>query len=79
METVPLQVGDRVRVVRIPPHLDTPDCPPETARAFSEALGNVYCVDEIDWGGWVWLLLRPDEGIGVQPDCVELVDPVDEN
>jgi len=80
MEHAPIQVGDRVRVVRIPPHIDRPDYPhAETKRAFAEALGNVYRVDEIDWGGWVWLHLRPTEGIGVQPDCVELVSPLDDS
>jgi len=46
----------------------------EVRRAFEVALGNTYKVEGIDWGGWVWLSLSEHEGIGVQPDCVELVD-----
>jgi hypothetical protein len=76
MEHVALQVGDRVRVVRIPPHIDDPNYPyVEVKRAFAVALGNVYRVEEIDWGGWVWLHLgEGNGGIGVQPDCVERVE-----
>ena len=69
-----LKVGDVVRVSRIPPHIG-PDYPhPEVRRAFEFALGNTYRVTSIDWGGWVWLTLGEEHGgIGVQPDCLELV------
>jgi hypothetical protein len=72
-------VGDRVRVVRIPPHIENAQYPhTEVKRAFAAALGNVYKVEDIDWGGWVWLDLGAESGqIGVQPDCVELVNPND--
>jgi hypothetical protein len=64
-----------VRVSRIPPHIRAEDYPNmEVRRAFEVALGNTYKVEGIDWGGWVWLSLSEHEGIGVQPDCVELVD-----
>lgn len=46
----------------------------EVRRAFEVALGNTYRVEDIDWGGWVWLNISEHEGIGVQPDCVEQVD-----
>lgn len=75
------QVGDLVRVVRVPPHIASNDYPyPEVQRAFEIALGNTYRVEEVDWGGWVHLHLgNPHGGIGVQPDCVELVERLNEN
>ncbi len=70
----PFQIGDSVRVVRVPPHIESPDYPfPEVRRAFKKALGKIYSVDAVDWGGWVSLRIGRGEGIGVQPDCVELV------
>ena len=71
----PFRVGDLVRVARIPPHIDAPDYPYEEVKcAFAAALGKTFRVEEVDWGGWVWLLMPGGaEGIGVQPDCVELV------
>ena len=43
--------------------------------AFEFALGKAYLVDFVDWGGWVMLHLnRKHGGIGVQPDCVALID-----
>ena len=71
----PFRVGDQVRVICIPPHIETQDYPhPEVKRAFSAALGNIYRVDYVDWGGWVSLHLGYENGgIGIQPDCVELV------
>lgn len=76
-----VQVGDMVRVVRVPPHIASGDYPhPEVLRAFEFALGNVYRVEEVDWGGWVALTLgKGHGGIGVQPDCIELVEPRNEN
>jgi hypothetical protein len=66
------EVGDMVRVTRIPPYIA--DHPPEVLRAFEFALGNTYRVEIVDWGGWVWLELNQEHGgIGVEPDCVELV------
>jgi hypothetical protein len=77
----PFQVGDQVRVVRIPPFIESEDYPyPEVKRAFAAALGNVYRVDYVDWGGWVSLSLgRRHGGIGIQPDCVELVQQPTDN
>jgi hypothetical protein len=72
----PFQIGDMVRVSRIPPHILVPDYSAETRRAFEAALGRTYRVESIDWGGWVWLHLGADhnhEEIGIQPDCVVLV------
>jgi hypothetical protein len=77
MDRPPFQVGDRVRVVRIPPHIDALSADAETKLAFVTALGNVYTVEKVDWGGWVMLSISDAEGIGVQPDCVELVDPIE--
>jgi len=65
-----------VRVVRMPPHLDAADYPhPEVQAAFKAALGKVFRVEGVDWGGWVFLQTK-DGGIGVQPDCVELVEEI---
>jgi hypothetical protein len=70
----PFQIGDSVSVVRLPPNVESPDCPfPEVRRAFEGALGKVYSIDAVDWGGWVFLRIGRGEGIGVQPDCFELV------
>jgi hypothetical protein len=76
MENLPFQVGDRVRVARIPPHIDNPKYPhADVKRAFAAALGNVYRVEDVDWGAWVWLYIDDENGaIGVQPDCVERVE-----
>jgi hypothetical protein len=76
MEALPFQVGDQVRVVRIPPHIDNPQYPHADVKlAFAAALGNVYRVEDVDWGGWVWLSIDDANGaIGVQPDCVERVE-----
>lgn len=70
----PFQIGDLVRLSRIPPHIG-PDYPyAEVRRAFEFALGRTYKVEDVDWGGWVMLTLeRGHGGIGVQPDCVDLV------
>jgi len=75
MGNLPFQVGDRVRVVRIPPHIENPRYPyADVKRAFAAALGNVYRVEDVDWGGWAWLHIDDTNGaIGVQPDCVEKV------
>lgn len=72
----PIQIGDRVRVVRVPPHIEDPNYPyAEVKEAFAAALGNVYRVDDVDWGGWVFLHVSEENGgIGVQPDCVELAE-----
>ena len=60
--------------MRVPPHVESPDYPfPEVRRAFERALGETYSVDAVDWGGWVSLRIGNGEGIGVQPDCIELV------
>jgi hypothetical protein len=73
------QIGDRVRVVRVPPHIENYPYA-EVKEAFSAALGNVYRVDDIDWGGWVLLDLGEDNGgIGIQPDCIELVEQAKES
>ena len=75
----PFQVGDSVRVIRIPAHVESPDYPfPEVRRAFENAFGKTYSVDAVDRGGWVSLRVGRGEGIGVQPDCVELV-PTESN
>ena len=68
------QIGDLVRVSRIPPHIG-PDYPHvEVRRAFEFALGRTYKVEDVDWGSWVMLTLeRGHGGIGVQPDCVHSV------
>jgi hypothetical protein len=82
MENPLFKVGDRVRVVRIPAHIEDPNYPyAEVHHAFSVAQGNVYRVDSVDWGGWVWLDLGEEEGggIGIQPDCVELVERAERN
>ena len=64
---------------RIPSHLESPDYPfPEVRRDFQNAVGKIYSVDAVDWGGWVSLRVGRGEGIGVQPDCVELV-PTESN
>jgi hypothetical protein len=62
-------------VSRIPPHIVDPDYPyAEVRQAFEFALGRAYEVQSVDWGGWVMLMLEGERGgIGVQPDCVELV------
>jgi hypothetical protein len=71
----PFQVGDTIRVSRIPPHISADYPYPEVRRAFEFALGQTFRVVDIDWGGWVWLDLDEQHGgIGVQPDCVELIE-----
>jgi hypothetical protein len=71
----PFQTGDLVRVSRIPPHVVSPEYPyVEVRQAFEFALGHTYEVEDVDQGGWVRLKLEGERGgIGVQPDCVELV------
>jgi len=63
------KVGDMVRISKIPPHIMDPAYPfPEVLQAFEFALGNVYRVEFVDWGGWVQLQLdREHGGIGVHP------------
>ena len=74
MQQTPFKIGDRVRVIRIPPHIQDPQYRfQEVKDAFAVALGNTCTVEDVDWGGWVWLYLGDENGaIGVQPDCVEL-------
>ncbi len=76
MLSAEFKVGDLVRVVRIPEHILASDYPwPEVLRAFEAALGNTYRVEEVDHGGWVQFFVSEAlGGIGVQPDCVELVE-----
>ena len=71
----PFQIGDLVRVSRIPPHIISPDYPcAEVRQAFEFALGRTYEVESVDWGGWVMLKLEGERGgIGIQPDCIDLV------
>lgn len=70
----PFQIGDSVRVVRVPPNVESPDYPfPEVRRAFENAIGKIYSVEAVDWGGWVSLRVGEGQGIGIQPDCIELV------
>ena len=76
MENRDFQIGDRVRVIKIPAHIAQEDYPDFIVKnAFQSALGNCYSIEHIDWGGWVQLRLNEDEAIGIQPDCVELVNP----
>ena len=71
----PFQIGDLVRVTQIPPHIGADYPQPEVRRAFEFALGCTYRVTGVDWGGWVSLELSDEHGgIGVQPDCVELIE-----
>ena len=73
----PFQTGDLVRVKQIPAHIAEHD-PPETRAAFEFALGNIYRVSDVDWGGWVFVERNEEHGgIGVHPDCVELIEAVD--
>ncbi len=74
------EIGDLVRVAKIPVHIG-PDHPyPEVRRAFEFALSKTFRVEDIDWGGWVALTLSDEHGgIGVQPDCVQLIEPVQRN
>ena len=60
---------------RIPPQIVDPDYPyAEVRQAFEFAFGCTYEVENVDWGGWVMLKLEGERGgIGVPPDCVELV------
>jgi hypothetical protein len=70
----PFQVGDLVRVVRVPPNVESPDYPfPEVRRVFENAIGKIYAVEAVDWGGWVSLSVGEGQGIGIQPDCIELI------
>jgi hypothetical protein len=67
------QIGDKVRVLRVPPFMEATDYPfPEVQMVFEKAIGNVFRVDYVDWDGWVSLNVEAG-GIGIQPDCVELV------
>ncbi len=70
----PFQVGDSVRVIRVPPNVESPDYPfPEVRRVFENAIGKICTVEAVDWGGWVSLNVGDRQGIGIQPDCIELV------
>jgi hypothetical protein len=70
----PFQIGDSVRVLHVPPNVESPDYPfPEVRRVFENAVGKIYSVDAVDWGGWLSLRVGKGQGIGIQPDCVELV------
>jgi hypothetical protein len=77
MENRDFHIGDLIRVVSLPPHIAKNDFPyAEVRSAFEAALGKCYRIENIDWGGWVQLTLgQPHGGIGIQPDCVELVEP----
>jgi hypothetical protein len=72
----PLNKGDFVRVVRVPPHIAATTYPfPETQAAFAAAVGRTFRVDNVDWGGWVFFWIDEEHGgIGVQPECVELAE-----
>jgi hypothetical protein len=70
----PFQIGDSVRVVRVPPNVQSPDYPfPEVRLVFESAVGKIYLVDAVDSGGRVSLRIGEGRGIAVQPDCVELI------
>jgi hypothetical protein len=74
----PFQIGDLVRVSRIPSHIGADYPYAEVRRAFEFALGRIYRVEGVDWGGWVMLRLESGRGgIGVQPDCVDLVQALE--
>jgi hypothetical protein len=72
----PFKVGDRIRMFRVPPHVDRPYYPlKRTQRIFRRVIFRPFTVLSLDWGGWVELHVTKRDSIFVQPDCVEFVPP----
>ena len=77
-ETV-LQVGDTVRVLRVPPEVDRL-MPEETREIFRRCVGQVLCIDSFDDYGHLELNVLDDGSqapngchhtIWIEPECVE--------
>ena len=67
MRPRPLKIGDRVRVVRLPPLSGTQGChvPASTRRIYRLMIERRRAVriDQVDeWGAWVRLLVRDGRG-----------------
>jgi hypothetical protein len=46
----PFQIGDTVRVIRLPDYMEASDYPfPEVRSVFETALGKAFLVDYVDW------------------------------
>jgi hypothetical protein len=71
-----MKVGDRVRVVRVSPHLGGEN----TQSVFERCVGHTFTVDGFDGDGWVEIDVgtitgRPFELLVMEPECLEVVEP----
>ncbi|MFM2126091.1 MAG: hypothetical protein RL328_2542 [Acidobacteriota bacterium] len=67
-----MSVGDRVRVVRVSPHLR------EEIALYEKCVGKTFAVEGFDGDGWVEIDVgsvtgRPFELITIEPECLEVV------
>jgi hypothetical protein len=70
----PFNIGDVIRVTRIPPAVQT-DGPPETRRLFKRAVGVTFVVRGFGRYGHIELdvsKIEPLNTIWIEPDCVQL-------
>jgi hypothetical protein len=69
-----MSVGDRVRVVRVSPHLH------EEVSLYEKCVGQTFAVEGFDGDGWVEIDVGPVTGhpfelIVIEPECLEVVEP----
>ena len=70
----PFNIGDVIRVTRIPPAVQS-DGPPETRRLFKRAVGMTFVVRGFERNGYLELdvsKIEPLNTIWIEPDCVQL-------
>ncbi len=72
-----MQVGDRVRLLQISPHLIEGEL--HTRSVFEQCLGHVFTVQGFDDGGWIELVVDSVTGnefetIWIEPEYVELIE-----
>ena len=70
-----MSVGDRVRVVRVSPHLPGEN----TASVYEKCVGHTFTVDGFDGDGWVKIDVgtitgRAFEMVAIEPGCLEVVE-----
>jgi hypothetical protein len=71
-----MMVGDRVRVVRVSPHLREEN----KQSVYEQCVGHTFTVDGFDGDGWVEIDVgsisgRAYEMVAIEPECLEVVEP----